>query len=270
MEVSCRRIYVLLFLCISTHAFLDNSIKEYRRILTDPEEADDVDVCSDHTSCYDCVGLFAEDGDCYWCPGAGVCESSQRTDNCNGGEHKTTCTDNTYTVIFLSVFGILLLLCCTVCYCKVKHRENDGSPLLPEQIRGLIFRNSLADLNEVEWMCVICGYDNRPRANDCPMCGTSKKFTIDYKTEKKDKYKRKLEKAAKKKAENKVSYFGNPVVSNNEDSGLDDSRLSISALSFAKRGSMSAMERLEALNYRRLNTLSLRQKGARRRRMWQR
>ena len=93
------------------------------------------------------------------------------------------------------------------------------------------------------------------------MCGTSKKFTIDYKTEKKDKYKKKLEKAAKRKSENKVSYFGVPITftqtQSNEDSH-ESSRLSISGL--GKRGSMSAIERLEALNYRRLNTLSLRQK----------
>ena len=95
------------------------------------------------------------------------------------------------------------------------------------------------------------------------MCGTSKKFTIDYKTDKKDRYKRKLEKAAKKKSENKVSYFGIPVINlapSAEDSqeNLDASHLSITSI--GKRGSMSAIERLEALNYRRLNTLSLRQK----------
>ena len=103
-----------------------------------------------------------------------------------------------FTIIFLSVVGTLVLLCCSVCYCKVRS-DIDGDGLLPEQIRTLIFRNSLADQDELEWMCVICGYDNRPRTNDCPMCGTSKKFTIDYKTEKKDRYKKKLEKAAKKK-----------------------------------------------------------------------
>lgn len=131
----------------------------------------------------------------------------------------------------------------------------------------MIFRNSLQSSNEHEWMCVICGYDNRPRATDCPMCGTCKKFTIDYKTEKKDKYKKKLEKEERKKKNNvNKNLFFNSSVTQDDSLGLDDSRLS----QLTRRVSMSAIERLEALNYRRLNALSLRQKGARRRRMWTR
>ena len=240
----------------------------YAQPTRDPTtHGNDDEGCSRHSSCYDCVGLFAEDGDCVWCPKASECQSIN-DDACSNPSD--TCIDNMFTIIFLSVVGTLVLLCCSVCYCKVRS-DIDGDGLLPEQIRTLIFRNSLADQDELEWMCVICGYDNRPRTNDCPMCGTSKKFTIDYKTEKKDRYKKKLEKAAKKKDQSKQQYFlGLPLPSSgnaHEDSTMDDSRVSLSQ---SKRMSMSAMERLEALNYRRLNALSLRQKGARRRRMWQR
>ena len=33
-------------------------------------------------------------------------------------------------------------------------------------------------------MCIICGFDNKPRAKDCLMCGTSQSITTDYKAEK--------------------------------------------------------------------------------------
>lgn len=127
-----------------------------------PTEKDDRnddmnEICSQHNSCYDCVGLFSEDEGCYWCPGTGKCEGMNQPFLCNGGEHKTTCTDSLYTIVFLTIFGVMFLLCCTVCYCKVKQREREGFSLMPEEIRAMIFRNSLADVNEQEWMCVICG-----------------------------------------------------------------------------------------------------------------
>ena len=147
---------------------------------TRPNDFVDDEGCSQHSSCYDCVGLFAEDGDCVWCSKAGECQGID-DDTCS--DPSDTCIDNMFTIIFLSVVGTLAVLCCSVCYCKA-HSDMDRDGLLPDQIRALIFRNSLADQEELEWMCVICGYDNRPRTNDCPMCGTSKKFTIDYKTEK--------------------------------------------------------------------------------------
>ena len=223
-------------------------------------------TCLSHTNCYSCVGIFSEEGNCYWCPSDNSCGELLDPSFCVGSNHATSCSNSIYSIIFISIIVGLSLLCCCVCLWKSRREGGPNRALLPEQIRGIIFRNSLADSNEHEWMCVICGYDNRPRANDCPMCGTSKKFTIDYKTEKKDKYKKKLEKAAKKKAaDNKFNFFFNPIVMA-DDSNFEDSRMS----HMSKRASMSAIERLEALNYRRLNSLSLRQKGARRRRMWRR
>ena len=243
-----------------------------------PDPIDGINgTCSSHGSCYDCVGIFAEEGNCFWCPSIGSCVNMYENNPCSGGEHATTCINSVYTIVFIVLVCVFTFICCGVCFFKINATGSNQRNLLPEQIRGIIFRNSLASLNEEEWMCIICGYENRPRAADCPMCGTSRKFTVDYKTEKKDLYKKKLERAEKKsvREQAKLSFFNNPLASlgfydnDPKSPNPDDSRIS-QGVSYSKRVSMSAIERFEALNYRRLNALSLRQKGARRRRMWQR
>lgn len=147
-----------------------------------------------------------------------------------------------------------------------------------------------------EWMCIICGFDNKPLNKFCSMCGTDHHFTLDYK-EKKN-YKKNLIKRkklqrkmmlAKAKADNADSEdaFGdqtNSIVIDipiAEDAhirpsiGITEqlSRGSSNTLSFSHQQRMSALspqQRQAAINYRRLNQLSLRQKSARRRKMWQR
>ncbi len=37
---------------------------------------------------------------------------------------------------------------------------------------------------ELEWMCIICGFDNKPRSAHCTMCGTEHTFSQDYKVRK--------------------------------------------------------------------------------------
>jgi E3 ubiquitin ligase SMURF1/2/E3 ubiquitin-protein ligase NEDD4 len=99
------------------------------------------------------------------------------------------------------------------------------------------------------------------------MCGTSKQFTIDYKQEKKDKYLERIRlkktlKANKTNGPQDIKIYDN-IVSQSQSINFqyDGSR---------KSEALSELDRFTALNYRRLNALSLRQKGARRRRMWQR
>jgi hypothetical protein len=76
----------------------------------------------------------------------------------------------------------------------------------------------LQDQGETEWMCVICGFDNKPRSKHCIMCGTSYKFTMEYKVEKSEMKKKKQE--AKKRSLFKNS--GSPVFSRmHADSQLD-------------------------------------------------
>jgi hypothetical protein len=166
-------------------------------------------------------------------------------------------------------------------------------------------------------MCVICGFDNKPRSKHCIMCGTSYKFTMEYKCEKSEIKKKKLE---AKKQRSMFSKTGptvisrmydvevdsvvinrendvriTPVASVNGDSSVHRPSFGMSLSTPTKhdlersviaspelqaillesstapaRASLSGVKRREALNYRRLNQLSLRQKSARRRKMWQR
>jgi hypothetical protein len=120
---------------------------------------------------------------------------------------------------------------------------------------------------DIEWMCTICGFDNKSRSKFCHLCGTSHEFTTDYANEKQ---KQKVIKGKKKKKE---------IIIPRDAQLLETTRFSFTsqtgAVSSSGAGSMKSPgltenERREALNYRRLNQLTLRQKGARRRKMWQR
>jgi hypothetical protein len=103
-------------------------------------------------------------------------------------------------------------------------------------------------------MCIICGFDNKPRSEHCTLCGTSHQFSTDYKTEKMTK--RKMRRDAHKR-DIKI-----PL----------DAQISSSSVQSDDivEQSLSQHQRAEIFNYRRLNQLTLRQKSARRRRMWQR
>ena len=241
------------------------------------------------------------------------------------------------------------------CYFK-RVRRNDGTPdgllapLLPEVARNFLWRNSLVTDGELEWMCIICGFDNKPRSEYCSMCGTSHSFTLEYKSEKKEeKARAKREKeAARQQRKSKKDADSTPprpsllrddgtgeaqysplaatgtaggdskldaaalhkLLSSNSDAsnngpllleeveeggltwrpslqredavlaaasgvgaaagGPVTSRLSFSSPSRQSASAISFAQRQEAFNYRRLNQLSLRQKSARRRKMWQR
>jgi len=154
----------------------------------------------------------------------------------------------------------------------------------------LIWRNSLIDEGEYEWMCVICGFDNKPRNKLCTLCGTSHDFSLHYKSEKKEQRKTKhikeIKTSSNSKANNKdddllplLDNSSNPLDdsnsnnnNNNNNNNNDDSDevSSLKSYEWPSRAVLSPAQRREAFNYRRLNILSLRQKIARRRRMWQR
>lgn len=227
-------------------------------------------ACSGHTDCTSCTGIFASSSDCSWCPQAGKCISQQ--EKCTQGDVDQSCTTSMYTIIFIVVVIFLTFLCCGACFIsryKRRGQTNLNEPLLSDQVRNILFRNSLSEQGEDEWMCVICGYDNKPRSSDCPMCGTSKKFTLDYKSEKKYLYKESLKRRKEQKKEENI--FGSSSEASLKTYDKKIIAVSIKNTDASRNASsISAAARFEALNYRRLNTLSLRQKSARRRRMWQR
>ena len=216
-------------------------------------------TCGKKTNCDDCVGTFSSNSDCVWCTESGLCED-KHTNECANSDQKDSCSSSYYMTIFIIVVAALLFLCCASCILRRFNRRSDGTLLVPllgsSEDRSLLFRNSLFNDGELEWMCAICGFDNKPRKDFCDMCGTSKEFTVDYKTEK-DLYKKKRKEERKRRKE--------IVIPEAAQLG-DTSRLSQSPM----HGALTSEERREAFNYRRLNQLSLRQKGARRRRMWQR
>lgn len=68
------------------------------------------------------------------------------------------------------------------------------APLIPSMARSFLFRNSLGVEGENEWMCIVCGFDNKPRSVHCTMCGTEHAFSQDYKEKKIEKHRLKKEK----------------------------------------------------------------------------
>lgn len=308
-----------------------------------PEVIAAVNNCSRFHSCSSCVDASG----CSWCGGTSTCLSSSDS-SCDDASN--SCSSPEYIVIiFVVILVVLVCLCFGTCYWrKFRNFEEDIiAPLLPQQARNFLWRNSLQDQGESEWMCVICGFDNKPRAKHCIMCGTSYKFTMDYKCEKSEMKKKALEAKTSKKKQHK-SIFGsrsglvtNKMHDHNEGTPIDSvvinrendlkitpdlpllsstsshsnagaetpvressstnnnqHRGSSFGVSFntplkadlersliaspeltailmesaasTSRSSLSGVKRREALNYRRLNQLSLRQKSARRRKMWQR
>jgi hypothetical protein len=239
--------------------------------------------CGRNTNCDDCVGTFASNNGCVWCSNSGICISDS-DESCPNDDEKNTCSSSYYMTIFIIVVAALLFLCCASCILRRFNHRPDGSllvPILGTDDRANIFRNSLFDSGEVEWMCVICGFDNKPRVKFCNMCGTSYDFSINYNVQK-DLSKQRSSYSAPIKQDKGVSRSslssgsgggGGPgssgmkdIVIPKDQQILEQSRHSLSHI----RSSLTEEERYEALNYRRLNQLSLRQKGARRRRMWQR
>lgn len=69
------------------------------------------------------------------------------------------------------------------CYAR-RHYEGRTrslfSPLLSENARQFIWRNSLLEQGEHEWMCVICGFDNKPRNKLCTLCGIDNTITMHF------------------------------------------------------------------------------------------
>lgn len=268
-------------------------------------------TCSDYSNCHDCSNSNI---DCYWCTSESTC--STENGYCST-ELTQACDNSIYTIILIIVVLSMVCICCSTCYLRrVYFVHNDHAlqsflaRLLPEQARRYIFRNSLLGEGENEWMCIICGFDNKPRNADCIMCGTAHTFSTEYKDQKLQEktLRRKDDRAKLRAAQNNGNEHGsgrttklnnNQYISVTQDekedqpllnhlskavsTNVDDvSKLSISlgldhvslvANSPRKKQTqhpLSPQQLSQAINMRRYNQLSLRQKSARRRKMWQR
>lgn len=281
-------------------------------------------TCISSGSCQTCiqstgVGAGGETVNCLWCSSNQLCVPSSSADSyCSHSEQLNTCDNSYYTIIFIVISFALLCLCLATCYMKKLHRRSGRRALnmLPAAAREFLYRNSLLGEGKSEWMCIICGFDNKPTHDNCILCGTSHKFSTDYKQEKKRMLERSDDKlmsnrdrenqhggstqgskyqstmSALVEAINADGYTGEggaaPTTDDSSSYDIDRAKGSLSRnQSFCSvqsaastsiimepvsptRISLSQKDREEAFNYRRLNQLSLRQKSARRRRMWQR
>jgi hypothetical protein len=214
--------------------------------------------CDKHGDCNECVGTFSTSSSCLWCSSSGKCISDDDADQeCPSGDQESSCDTPYYTIIFILVLGFLVCVCMVSCFFREwnRHRNNGGSlrtPLLGRS-RSEVLRDSESS---DDWMCVICGFDNGKNKEHCTMCGTTQNFTSEYRIQKIKQQEKKLN--SKKK---------NIPIPDDAQLGQNTGH-SVNALT--SRNSLTTIERLEAFNYRRLNQLSIRQKSARRRKMWQR
>lgn len=231
----------------------------------DPVRAfsNDTSSCTKHGNCNDCIGTFSSTN-CYWCTSTKECifDDGEEGD-CPSEDQQDTCETPYYTIIFILVLGFLVCICLISCFFREwnrRRREMDPNlraPLLG-RTREQVLRNSVAD---GEWMCVICGFDNVKSMVHCLMCGTSQDFTDEYRVEK-------IAQSERRKAQRtSIKIAADAQLS--ENTGHSISALT-SRGSVTTRSSLTPQERKEAFNYRRLNQLSIRQKSARRRKMWQR
>ncbi|RYG68405.1 hypothetical protein EON64_05245 [archaeon] len=152
-------------------------------------------TCSQFNSCSECIS--SDVVSCDWCSSDSKCINPSHSGSCPT-EIVGTCSEAYYTIIFLVIMTVMLCMCCGLCYLR-RTRQDDGllrffSPMLSQRARDYIFRNSLKDDGELEWMCVICGFDNKPRIKHCVMCGTSHEFSLAYKANKLEKKRRRQEK----------------------------------------------------------------------------
>lgn len=134
-------------------------------------------------SCNGCVDYISEEGvTCVFCTSTSLCIPTTSIDEyCAPSDQSHSCSTSYYTIVFVIVICSLFCLCLGTCYLKRFRRAGDDgllSPLLPEVARNFLWRNSLLAEGEAEWMCIICGFDNKPRNAHCNLCGTTHEFTV--------------------------------------------------------------------------------------------
>ena len=147
--------------------------------------------CSLAVLCSTCTS----DTSCLWCDINKVCVSLSQIEFCEGTGivGAESCGASYYSVILVALSAAVLCMCCVGCWVKRNHQRRGmygshlGEPLLDAEVgAGSLWRNSLFDYGEKYWMCVICGFDNKPRVQHCVLCGTEADFSASYKAEKRE------------------------------------------------------------------------------------
>ena len=263
-------------------------------------------TCGYIGDCDSCIntGYFTSDQNfvnCVWCDadnGISVCVSETSLNvNCpDSANQYTECGTSYYTYVCIIILSVLLCLCACTCYLRRYHSADDAlAPMLPSAARHFLWRSSFSKEGRKDWMCIICGFDNKMANVNCIICGTSHEFSANYKAGKREQQNGKVQTDAynfhadgadQDMTVNPISQgnepFASPAPKQKQDreftpdgrklsrsgSSLNDTQFEALLVSSPRRTTHA--EREEAFNYRRLNQLSLRQKAGRRRRMWQR
>jgi hypothetical protein len=136
-------------------------------------------------------------------------------------------------------------------------------PMSRDEQRRNIFSNSLVG-KEHEWLCPICAFENRPRVKCCALCGGSIESASRYY----DAVREQQEESNPSSADHDINNFRVTMVA--PASRFDSSKGAFSSGGFGRDGGLTQADRQEAFMARRFNQLTLRQRAAHRRRLWQR
>lgn len=199
-------------------------------------------------------------------------------------------------VVFVAIIASILICgcgCLSSNFCGEPPNENGlyqerrlNEPLInrDEERRG-IFSNSLA-AQEHEWLCPVCAFENRPRAELCSLCGSSRKIAARYYNDMRrlqhENKRRNGSESPSSEPRLRVTMVAPPGFDTIDDrpslGEAAEDQHATSTTSFSPRdgsligalGCLSVNERQQAFMVRRFNDLTLRQRAAHRRRLWQR
>jgi len=183
-------------------------------------------------------------------------------------------------IIFVAIIASILICGCG---CLSGNCGNDdrnyrqgplNEPLITrDELRRDIFANSLVG-NENEWLCPVCAFENRPRNNMCTLCGATQDTAVKYYNRVRT-HQRQQPGGGGGAADvdDDLGKFRVTMVAPGNLGAASLGRQSApraSSLIGGREAVLTTSERQEAFMVRRFNKLTLRQKAAHRRRLWQR
>ncbi|KAJ1457406.1 hypothetical protein M885DRAFT_582335 [Pelagophyceae sp. CCMP2097] len=158
-------------------------------------------------------------------------------------------------VVVVTLFGGCACLTANGCEAdSVSLPQRRGHLSAADEHRFVLLRDSLVERGEAQWTCCVCAFANAPRAAECALCGAAAALSNDFD----DRLGRRRQSESSRAS---------------HDSRVAVERISVDGRAVQRRGGWRALspeERAQAFMVRRLNNLTLTQKGAARRHIWRR
>mmetsp|Transcript_9745 Transcript_9745/g.36623 ORF Transcript_9745/g.36623 Transcript_9745/m.36623 type:complete len:1008 (-) Transcript_9745:519-3542(-) len=247
--------------------------------------------CEERRDCDYCVGMLADSNECYWCPDQGLCASKESyTETCGRNARTTTqCSEATWSgfavFVLFALMVSLLCFCCTACLFKrvrratvsrARGRQDSFDDMYEADLEApLLGEVTLVEEAEAEaltsigaaasasiWTCPICGFDNFLEHKCCTLCGISRKAAEEH-IAARTAYLSALEGRRGRTAKHiKDVMPQDSAGAQQKEMPVADGRSSAEAL--------TQEERAISFYLRHLNSLTRRQKGASKRRLWRR